>query len=204
MARDGNNGGVFTNYTYRQSSTVLSTCPEWSSLPVKLLYFTVRNKGPQVTAEWKVETPEDAFQYVVQRKTSNESWQVVATIPAQDAVSLYQQNDGPLAAGVYLYRLKIIEKNRSIVYSPVQMVTVKSEDLTRLVVYPNPVSQVLNIVTPVYSESELHIYDMKSRMVYSRKINSTDPLIKQDISFLPEGVYMIQLGKLTARFVVLK
>lgn len=204
VATGGANGGVFPSYTYRQSSSVLSTCPEWNALPVKLLYFTVKNKGPQATAEWKVETPEDAFQYVLQRKSGNESWQVISTIPAQDAISLYQQNDGPLAAGVYLYRLKIIEKNRSIVYSPVQMVTVKSEDLTRLVIYPNPVSQVLNIVTPTNTESELHIYDMKSRMVYKRKITTTDPLIKQDISFLPEGVYMVQLGKLTARFVVLK
>lgn len=203
-ASSGNTGGVFTNYTIRQSSTVLPTCPEWNALPVKLLYFTVKNKGPQATAEWKVETPEDAFQYVLQRKSGNESWQVISTIPAQDAISLYQQNDGPLAAGVYLYRLKIIEKNRSIAYSPVQMVTVKSEDLTRLVIYPNPVSQVLNIVTPTNTESELHIYDMKSRMVYKRKITTTDPLIKQDISFLPEGIYMVQLGKLTARFVVLK
>jgi hypothetical protein len=204
IATGGANGGVYANYVYRTSSTVLSTCPEWSSLPVKLLYFTVKNKGPQATAEWKVETPEDAFQYVLQRKTGNEFWQVVSTIPAQDAVSLYRENDGPLAAGVYLYRLKIIEKNRSIAYSPVQLVTVKSEDLTRLVIYPNPVSQVLNIVTPVNSESELRIYDMKSRLVYNRNITATDPLIKQDISFLPEGVYMVQLGKLTARFVVLK
>jgi hypothetical protein len=203
-AQNGNNGGVFSNYVYKQSSTVLPSCPEWNALPVKLLYFTVVNKGTQATAEWKVETPEDAFQYILQRKTGNESWQNISTIPGQDAVSLYQQNDGPLAAGVYLYRLKIIEKDRSVAYSPVQLITVKSEDVNRLVVYPNPATQILNIVTPSSMESELRIYDMSSRVVYTKKISRTDPVIKQDISFLPEGVYMIQLGKRTARFVVLK
>ena len=53
-------------------------------------------------------------------------------------------------------------------------------------------------------DDELHIYDMNSKLVYRKKITSTDALIKQDISFLAEGVYMVQVGKLTARFVVFK
>jgi hypothetical protein len=203
MARDGSVGGIFDNYTYREASGV-STCPGWSSLPVNLLYFKATNKGAQVTTEWKVGNPEDAYQYVLQRRATNTGWQNVHTIAAESNTTQFKKEDGPLAAGIYFYRLKIVEKNRDIVYSPVQQITIKSEDANRLVIYPNPSSQVLNIILPSKKDDELHIYDMNSKLVYRKKITSTDALIKQDISFLAEGVYMVQVGKLTARFVVFK
>jgi hypothetical protein len=203
MAQKGNDGGIFENYQYRQASGP-SNCVGWSALPVNLLYFKATNKGAQITAEWKVGNPEDAFQYVLQRRGTNTGWQNVLTIAAESNTAQFKKEDGPLAAGIYFYRLKIVEKNRDIVYSPVQQITIKSEDANRLVIYPNPSSQVLNIILPSKKDDELHIYDMNSKLVYRKKITSTDALIRQDISFLSEGVYMVRVGKLTARFVVFK
>ena len=154
--------------------------------------------------EWKVENPEDGLEYILQRRDGNNSWRSVQAIPAEDRTTLYQKSDGPLATGIYLYRLKIVEKDRSVAYSPVQQVTIKAEDINRLLIHPNPATSEITIVTPVQGEEWLNIYDMKSRLVYRKRVAPSNSVIKQDISFLSEGVYMIQVGKFTARFVVFK
>ena len=203
MATKGADGGVYPNYTYRQSE-VINTCPEWSSLPVNLLHFKVSQKGANTTSEWRVGNPEDAFEYILQRRSSNGNWQNIYTIQADRNITDFKKGDGPLAAGIYFYRLRIIEKSRSIVYSPVQQVTIRSEEINRLVIYPNPAKQIVNISRPSTGANELLIYDMGSKLVYQKKITGNEPTIKQDISFLAEGVYMIRIGQYTARFVVFK
>lgn len=106
--------------------------------------------------------------------------------------------------GIYLYRLKILEKDRSVSYSTILQITIKAEDINRLTIHPNPATSEITIVTPVQNEEWLNIFDMKSRLVHRRKVAPNSAQIKQDISFLAEGVYMIQIGKYTARFVVFK
>jgi hypothetical protein len=169
-----------------------------------LIYFTVTHRANLATAEWKVEFPEDAAKYILQRRTANDNWQDAYEIPAEERTAVYKKLDGNLAAGIYLYRLKIVEKNGFVAYSPVQQITIKAEDINRLLIHPNPATNEITIVSPTQKDEWLNIYDMNSKLVYRKKITSTDALIKQDISFLAEGVYMVQVGKLTARFVVFK
>jgi hypothetical protein len=201
---DGDPGKTLGGYSYTLEGAISDNCPDASSLPVKLLYFKATHKGPYVATEWNVENPEDGLEYVLQRREGNNSWKSIQTIPADERTTLYQKGDGPLATGIYLYRLKIVEKDRSVAYSPVQQVTIKAEDINRLLIHPNPATSAITIVTPVQNEEWLNIYDMKSRLVYRKWVAPSNSVIRQDISFLSEGVYMIQVGKLTARFVVFK
>jgi hypothetical protein len=203
-ATPGNDGIIAANYSYIQPLLPSPACPEASSLPVKLIYFTVTHRANLATAEWKVEFPEDAAKYILQRRTANDNWQDAYEIPAEERTAVYKKLDGNLAAGIYLYRLKIVEKNGFVAYSPVQQITIKAEDINRLLIHPNPATNEITIVSPTQKDEWLNIYDMNSKLVYRKKITSTDALIKQDISFLAEGVYMVQVGKLTARFVVFK
>jgi hypothetical protein len=200
----GDNGSIVTNYAYVQPQLISSGCPEAASLPLKLVYFKVSQRANQATAEWKVEFPEDAARYILQRRAANENWIDAYTIPAEERTAIYKKTDGALATGIYLYRLKIMEKNGFVAYSPIQQITIKAEDLNRLTIYPNPATNEINIVTPTQQDNWLNMYDMKGRLVYQKRITANDLVIKQDISFLQEGVYMIQVGKLTARFVVFK
>lgn len=204
IGSNGSPGKVIEGYSQEVTGAISGNCPDASSLPVKLIYFKATHKGPYAAVEWKVENPEDGLEYILQRRDGNNSWRSVQAIPAEDRTTLYQKGDGPLATGIYLYRLKIVEKDRSVAYSPVQQVTIKAEDINRLLIHPNPATSEITIVTPVQGEEWLNIYDMKSRLVYRKRVAPSNSVIKQDISFLSEGVYMIQVGKLTARFVVFK
>jgi hypothetical protein len=201
---DGKNGSSVGGYSYALNSAISSNCPDAATLPVKLAYFKAAHKGSYVATEWKVENPEDGYEYSIQRKDGNGSWKSIHTMPAEESTTLYRKGDGPLGAGTYLYRLRIVEKDRSVAYSDIQRVTVSAEDISRMVIYPNPSSSEIAIVTPAQDDEWLSIYDMKSRLVYRKKVVRGNPVIRQDISFLSEGVYLVQVGKLTARFVVFK
>lgn len=199
----GEAGIKITDYNYSRSMELSDGCPEGAPMPVVLKSFKVSGTGAQALATWEVANPEDAAHYILQRKGASGDWRDVQTIAAEEHATAYRKGDGPLAAGSYFYRLKIVEKDHSVTYSIVQPVTVKAEDRNRLVIYPNPATSEITIVAPV-QEEWLNIYDMKSRLVYRKKVAPGNSVISQDISFLSEGVYMLQVGKLTARFVVFK
>ena len=71
-----------------------------------------------------------------------------------------------------------------------------------LFVFPNPASSQLTIVHSFEAGTELSMINAMGQQVWNKKILSTVPMIRQDISFLPKGVYRIKTGEASKCFVV--
>jgi hypothetical protein len=70
---------------------------------------------------------------------------------------------------------------------------------SRPFVFPNPANQTLNFYSKDYNLAK--IYGIDGRLLYSTSIESNQ-LISLPVSFLPEGIYLIQIGANTIRFVI--
>lgn len=67
-----------------------------------------------------------------------------------------------------------------------------------LIIYPNPVKDMLNITTPDFSENMLiEVYDMTGRQVLNEKSVSNTI----NVNTLPAGIYIVKTGNNTGRFV---
>ena len=97
------------------------------------------------------------------------------------------------ANAIYYYRLKMVDLDGSASYSQIEKVTNNSSP--SLIIFPNPVAEVLNI--QLYAQQQettiLHIYDLKGAIILHKQINIAkgNNFLKQDVSNLPKGTYYV-------------
>ena len=60
--------------------------------------------------------------------------------------------------------------------------------------YPNPASDVLNIVLPSEEKFQMDIIDLSGKLVYQKVISSPSPLISVHLPVLQDGLYVIRLS----------
>jgi len=119
----------------------------------------------------------------------------------------YFYNDSDLVeAGTYYYRLKMVDLDGSFVYSNIVSVEVEDQrdenQKVLLDVYPNPVTNVINIdlTTEYQSDIDGGIYDAIGQLIEKIDRNSVTAgktSMKMDISHLNSGTYLLrmQVGK---------
>jgi hypothetical protein len=97
------------------------------------------------------------------------------------------------ANAIYYYRLKMADLDGSTSYSQIEKVTHNSSP--SLIIFPNPVAEVLNI--QLYAQQQetaiLRIYDLKGAVILHKQINIAkgNNFLKQDVSNLPKGMYYV-------------
>jgi hypothetical protein len=194
----GSNGTTVTNYSFAESSTLSSACG--TVLPVGLLNFSARNAINTVIIEWKTADNAPGIKAFLERNWNNSSWSVIQSYTLSSAAVQYRYDDKDLPAGFYQYRLKMVKADGSISYSNIS--TAKLTGNISLFVFPNPASSQLTIVHPFEPGSEVSMIDAMGQQVWNKKILSPAPLLRQDISFLPKGVYRVMTGAASKCFVV--
>lgn len=194
---DGASGVITPNYTPPQATELSPACT--FVLPATLLYFKASITHNDVVTRWQVAQPEDARVYVVERKQEDESWKEVVRVPPRTGVDTYTAPDRKLAAGKYLYRLKIISKDGATVFSSQQRVHISARQ--ELTVYPNPARDVLQVMLPEGADKELRIFDLSGRLLLQKRIAGTrSPLVSLDVSSLNKGLYILRIGMLHKMF----
>ena len=75
----------------------------------------------------------------------------------------------------------------------VKMISLGTEVAGKALVYPNPAVGEVSVYTGQYGKyNRLRLFDLNGRLVLQKQI--TGPQMNLDVSRLPEGVYMLQLG----------
>ena len=88
------------------------------------------------------------------------------------------------------YRLKMVDKDGKFTYSKIEKVNMVKMNTVR--VFPNPAT---NIVTlqGIKNYSRLRISGLQGSVLMSKTFDGDE--LKLNISHLPAGVYLLQLGK---------
>ncbi len=190
-----------------ETFTIASTS-SLNSLPVELRRFDATPRSGSVDLEWETETEINASHFLVEHSTDGvnfESIEYIKTIGGVSTSARYATKDLSPSFGWNYYRLRMVDLDGSYEYSPIE--AVKLEKDASIVVYPNPVKDVLFIqdTEAVEDEVRVEIFDRNSSKLFEDIIylsNGPVQLTIDDIQSLPSGYYIVKItGKSGCKFV---
>ncbi|MDQ6480545.1 T9SS type A sorting domain-containing protein [Dyadobacter sp. LHD-138] len=169
-------------------------------LPVTLVRFTAK-KGERnaVMLDWATTAEINSEQFEVQHSTNGKNWDMIKTIAASGeskTVKNYMYTHDTPVNGLNYYRLKMIDQDATYAFSRIVSITFEGEH--NLNVYPNPVSDLLQIIN-VNKQliKSVEIIDIAGKIVYlsSSERGLSDIVSKGvDISKLPSGAYVVRVS----------
>jgi len=185
----------------------LASTSSANALPVELNKFEATPRSGSVDLEWETESEINASHFLVERSTDGiiyESIQYVKSKGESTTPAHYTTNDPAPFFGWNYYRLKMVDQDDSYEYSPVAVV--KVELSTSIMLYPNPVKEMLFIqdTEGVEDEVSVEIFDRNSNKLFEKVIqlnNGPVQLAIDDIDTLPNGYYIVKVtGKSGCKF----
>ena len=135
----------YTNLANPSNCGALSSVPCLTLLAVNLKRFEANKEFENVKLNWELESDNQEFTvFELQRSIDAVDFSTIATIEgyASDTYFEYLDTDPQLKN---YYRLKILDSNNEVSYSPIR--NVNFDKFTDLAIYPNPISagSILNI-----------------------------------------------------------
>jgi type IX secretion system substrate protein len=200
LPANGANGNTASNYPIRQSTDSASYCLSIAPLAVRLFYFRVTQQTSDNQLQWSISNPELAKQFVPEKMISN-NWSPLSIVQANGLKQTYSYIDEHPGPGVNLYRLKVIEKNNSFFYSPIRQVNGK-QTADAFTLYPNPTSQQLIVTGNFSTATEIRLFDLSGKLTWQTKKLRANGSVIIDVSFLPAGVYVLQIDDAIKKLVV--
>ncbi|MDX9760110.1 MAG: T9SS type A sorting domain-containing protein [Bacteroidota bacterium] len=157
---------------------VTGLCPGMSVVPVELLAFTASVVHGDVHLQWSTASETNCLGFEVQRRieASGGDWQPLGFVQAAGTSTAPRQYDFtdpaasiPVSAPVRAYRLRIVDFDGSVDYSPDVEVQVNSamQPYTFHPVYPNPAMDRLHVTftLPEPSRVTITLYTMTGAVV---------------------------------------
>ena len=158
-------------------------------LPVSLTDFKAIVINKQVKLSWTVVNETDLDSYTIEYSTNGNTFINISNVPAI-GISDYEYLSNSSSALIQYYRLKMINKDGSFIYSSV--ITISGNSNPTLTVYPNPANRFICIsVNKILPETFIIIFDYTGKQVSKMQLinNSTNLVIDK----FSNGIYNIQL-----------
>jgi hypothetical protein len=190
---NGTAGNQFVNYEFIESVT-LSSCA--LVLDVNWLYFTTGTIGNSVLLQWAV-TGTTNYYFLVERRTG-ENWLPITQILASDKKTEYSFRDSYVIPGIYQYRLKLVNYQKTI-YSSIQQVTIKGWE--QAIIYDPKMQQVF-VQGGIYKNDLLQIFDISGKCIYQKRLVGTLRESQLNTSFLKNGTYIAKTARAVTKFIV--
>jgi hypothetical protein len=118
-----------------------------NTLPVILSGFSARSNGDGTAGlTWETEMEQNASRFEIERSADGSNWSEIGTVNAKgnsSSVSSYSYTDMNLLSGVNYYRLKMVDLDRSAVYSEVKVV--QGTMVSHITFFPNPAKEYVNV-----------------------------------------------------------
>ena len=183
------------------------TSPIWvtrsaNTLPIKLTDFTAkRYNTSQVKVQWNTATEINGNYFIVERSGDLASFDSIGKVHATGAGSSYSWIDRAPMNVVNYYRLKQVDRDGHIEYSPVVSVNLEPQYL--MSVFPNPATNLVRIITGMHGnvdKLQVQIIDIAGNIVYN-KVHLGNP-ISINVAQLPNGFYVVRAGDQIRKLVI--
>ncbi len=164
--------------------------PVSNPLNIKLLSFTAHSQDQDVRILWEAVEENAVSRYTVERSNNGKHYSQVFSLTSagKEQQSSYSFTDADAfrddVSQLY-YRLKITAQNDVISYSPVRVIR-KNTQNAGLVIYPNPVKDILYI--SAHQPADVIVRDMSGRILITQQ-NAQ----QIDVTQLPAGIYQISI-----------
>jgi hypothetical protein len=163
-----------------------------SLLPLQLLSFSGNKQANCNELQWQTAQEINTKTFKPERSIDGTTFtEIGSVVAAGNGGNNYLFRDDSLVTGKVFYRLKMVDIDGRFTYS--QVIWINSER-TRVSIYPNPVTDVVNINT---GDADLlktiaGLYDVNGRLVKNILITNNQQQI--NVQQLPKGRYMIKFA----------
>lgn len=173
--------------------TIGTTNSTRTPLPVELLSFIAEPEKPGARLHWSTASEQNSSQFLVQRSADLLEWNIVASMPAagtSNSVLDYQAYDPTPRTSVIYYRLEQVDQEGSVHHSAV--VSLSPDASSEVVLWPNPVSDILHITTSADPLLSARVLDIQGRtvMTYNDANGYRNSL---DLHAMHPGTYLVHL-----------
>nr|WKN35130.1 T9SS type A sorting domain-containing protein [Tunicatimonas sp. TK19036] len=194
-------GNFFNDFTEGQSTNYQGTysfVPNYlynplAPLPVELLRFDVYWDGQAVLLEWETVYEEDNYYFEVERSEDAKQFKPIGRIAGQGTTTRetsYRYSDYVKQGGGYYYRLKQVDYDGMVNYSPTRFVMTELNRITTVSVYPNPTPDACIVsVTGTQAEVNYFILNLEGKVLKRGKFRESTVI---DIRDLRTGNYVIR------------
>ncbi len=168
-------------------------------LPVTLTYFRGNSDGSAAQLAWETSEETNSAYFELERSSDAIHFQSIAKqLAAGNSATTEQYNyqDISLSAGIYYYRLKQVDLDDSYQYS--RVISVKISDKLSVRIFPNPVSDQMNIQSEIEINS-VEIINSLGVKLQSNAVNKNS--LQLDMSKFPSGLYIIRVNNETFKIV---
>lgn len=179
----------FAFFAYNNQSIVIS-----NTLPVTLGYFRGKQYQDKVELKWSTLTEKDTRYFIIE-KNRGSGYTAIDSVPAAGQSTTekeYTDYDRFPSSGTSNYRLRIVDENNSVKFSPV--VSVFFEKRSALSMYPNPATGMVTVLHAAGGEGDkVMVYNTAGMRVFSQKIIPGKLFTSFNVQELPRGVYHVSV-----------
>lgn len=194
-------------YTFSQSRSSLTSLSPFVvenviALPIRLLNFTAVPEYQNVRIDWETASEFNNDFFSVERSKDGHSFEQIFTKKGNKESKSniwYTGFDNNPINGVGYYRLKQIDFDGKFTYSDIVSVDYVPEQLYKLQVFPNPISDNF-LQVHYYSEFnhlvELAIFTPNGKLIYKDNlevVKGKNTIIHEVLS-IPTGIYILKIG----------
>ena len=162
--------------------------------PLNLLSFSAKATDEKVLLNWQTTDEANTSHFEIERGPDADNLSIIGKVMTTgnglSGKNNYGLTDYEPASGINFYRLKMVDKDGQFTYSIIQKVNILKMNTVR--VFPNPAT---NIVTlkGISKYNRVRISSLQGSEMLSKTFEGDE--LKLNISHLPAGVYLLQLGK---------
>lgn len=206
------NGGVYEIQVTTDGSVPLKAAIAWTD-PAGSINASTDSPTPTLVndLDLRIIRPNDqeVLPWALNRSPSSVQWNNIYALRTDNYVDPIEvveykgASSGVAGAGTYKIRVTHkgaltngVQKFSLIVDGVEGKVSVNKNEFDNLVVYPNPVNNIVNISADLASiaNSAIHIFDMNGRKVYEDyNLFYNSNLASVDLGFLKNGVYLLKI-----------
>lgn len=172
---------------------IFKSTPYTSILPVNIESFTGEVLPSSNKLEWRVSQELDVSRYELERGTSTNNFQTIASVPATNS-AVYTHIDPVSNNASYYYRVKSVDIDGAYKYS--EVVLLRRNGSNSLQVYGNPFSSSVDMrITSAQSgRGEISLFDAEGRLLRFERPSLSQGVNRytlKDLGNLPAGTYFM-------------
>jgi hypothetical protein len=167
-----------------------------SLLATNILSFTGTKDGNDAKLAWSVDNSLDYASFEIEKSNDGNTFDKIGTILAADNlnVSSFGFTDYNLSNGTSFYRIKIIQKNGTILYT--KIISVQNKLDSHFTISPNPATDYIIISGSGLKENvDIKMFDANGKLVKKliRQSFLNNNNLRLSVDDLTSGIYFVQI-----------
>ncbi len=180
----------------------LSLCPPGGVLALPVFLFTAEKKNNANMLSWEINNVAQTKQFDIERSYNGVAFAKLFAVYPAASQAKFTYSDKAFAKGKNYYRIRQILKTGKIVYSKIILL---DNNKININIYPNPATDRLTIAADEdITSANILIKSSTGQTLAKPRISYPSAnTVVLDISYLPSGVYFVEMngGKISESFV---